>query len=207
MPPEDSDETRRLLEEARAGEERSVGLLLDRHRAYLRRLVEVRLDPRLRARVDPSDLVQEAQMEAARRLGRYLADPAMPFRLWLRQLAYDRLLKAHRRHVRAARRTVEREAVLPEGSSLSLGQQLLHAASPSQQMTREEIAARVRAAVGRLREEDREVILLRAFEGLSNQEVARLLGVRPENASQRYGRALLRLRKLLLRSGLSGGES
>src|SRR2546428_6352964 len=103
----DSSETQRLLEQARAGDPQAANRLLDRHRAYLRRLIEVRLDPKLRARVDPSDVVQETHLEASRRLEDYLQQPALPFRLWLRQIAYDRLLMLRRHHVGAARRTID----------------------------------------------------------------------------------------------------
>src|SRR5579864_6594145 len=100
---EDSEETQRLLQQIRAGQTEATNRLLDRHRPYLRRLIEVRLDPKMRARVDPSDVVQEAQLEASRRLEDYLKQPELPFRLWLRQIAYDRLLMLRRHHVKAAR--------------------------------------------------------------------------------------------------------
>jgi RNA polymerase sigma-70 factor (ECF subfamily) len=204
----DSDETRRLLELARSGQREPINLLLQRHRPFLRRMVELRLDPRLRARVDPSDVVQEAQLEAGRRLDDYLRRPVLPFRLWLRQLAYDQLLKACRRHLGTARRAVGREVPLPDQSSFLLGQQLLATPpSPSQHLAQRELARRVREAVSRLAEPDREVVVLRAFEGLSNQETARLLHIRPAAASQRYGRALLRLRQFLVDLGISEASS
>src|SRR6516165_12334958 len=96
--PGDSAETRRLLERACAGEAEATERLLSRHRPYLRRLVELRLDPRLRPRVDASDVVQETHLEALRRLSAYLERRPLPFRLWLRQIACDCALKAHRRH-------------------------------------------------------------------------------------------------------------
>src|SRR5712692_1400249 len=99
----DSSETQRLLQQVRAGDADAANRLLERHRVYLRRLIEVRLDPKLRARVDPSDVVQEAQLEASRRLEDYLKQPALPFRLWLRQIAYDRLLMLRRHHVEIGR--------------------------------------------------------------------------------------------------------
>jgi RNA polymerase sigma-70 factor (ECF subfamily) len=207
----DSSETRRLLDEARAGRPEAVDQLLGRHRDYLRRLVELRLDPRVRARVDPSDVVQEAQLEAVRRLDGYLRQPPLPFRLWLRQLAYDRLLMAQRRHVRAACRAacraVGRDEALPDRSSLLLARRLLDARSgPGERLARQELARRVREAVARLSEADREIVLLRNFEGLSNQEAAALLQIRADAASQRYGRALLRLRQLLLDQGFGGSQ-
>ena len=197
-PAHDSAETQRLLEEARAGAPGAVNRLLGRHRAYIGRFVELRLDPQLRARVDPSDVVQEAQMEAARRLDGYLKDAPLPFRLWLRRIAQDRLLMLRRHHRGAGRRTVTREAALPEESSLEFARQLLAAGtSPSARLAASELAHRVQQAVAQLPEADREIVLLRNFEGLSNQEVAQLLEIQPATASQRYGRALLRLRKLL----------
>lgn len=194
----DSAETQRLLEQARAGTTGAVDRLLERHRAYVCRFVELRLDPQLRARVDPSDVVQEAQMEAVRRLDGYLGNAPMPFRLWLRQIAQDRLLMLRRHHRGARRRAVTREAALPDESSLAFARQLLAAGtSPSERLAASELAQRVRQAVAQLPEADREIVLLRNFEGLSNQEVAQLLNIQPATASQRYGRALLRLRKLL----------
>jgi RNA polymerase sigma-70 factor (ECF subfamily) len=197
-PAHDSAQTQRLLEQARAGASGAVNRLLERHRAYLCRFVELRLDPQLQARVDPSDVVQEAQMEAVRRLDAYLGDAPMPFRLWLRQIAQDRLLMLRRHHLGTQRRSVTCEAALPDESSRTFARQLLaDGSSPSTRLTAGEQAQRVRRAVAQLPEADREVVLLRNFEGLSNQEVAQLLQIQPATASQRYGRALLRLRKLL----------
>jgi RNA polymerase sigma-70 factor (ECF subfamily) len=202
----DSAETQRLLERVGAGEREAVDRLLDRHRAYLRRLVESRLDARVRARVDPSDVVQEAQLEASRRLDGFVKQPPMPFRLWLRQIAYDRLLMLHRHHVAAARRAVGRDLPLPDRSSVQLAQQLLaRGSTPSQELVKREFVVRVRQAVNQLPDGDREVLVLRNLEGLSNREAAQVLGLDPAAASRRYGRAVIRLRALLLQSGL--GES
>jgi RNA polymerase sigma-70 factor, ECF subfamily len=110
----DSDEARRLIQLAQTGDRKACDLLFARHRSHLTRFIELRIDPRLRPRVDPSDVVQEAQMEAIRRLDKYLVRPALPFRLWLRQIAYDRLLMLRRQHVEAGRRAVERDVHLPE---------------------------------------------------------------------------------------------
>jgi RNA polymerase sigma-70 factor (ECF subfamily) len=197
----DSDPTAELLDQASRKRPEAVELLLARHRPWLRQLVELRLDRRVRGRIDPSDVVQEAQLEASRRLPAYLRDRPIPFRLWLRQIAYERLLMLHRRHVGAARRSVAREVVLPEESSALLGRQLAGASSPSERLTKAELTRRVHLALGRLSAKDSEVILLRNFEGLSNREVAHLLDVPPDTASQRYGRALLRLRQALLNPG------
>lgn len=204
--PADSEETQRLLQQVRDGEAGALDRLFARHRSYLHRMIDLRLDPALRPRVDPSDVVQEAHLEANRRIGGYLEQPPLSFRLWLRQIAYDRLLMLRRRHLGAARRTVEREVALPDQSSLVLARQLLAAdASPLEETVQRELAERVRNAMLALAESDREILLLRNYEGLSNQEVAQVLQLTASNASQRYGRALLRLRQLLLDSGL--GES
>src|SRR5581483_8360236 len=137
----DSEQTRRLLQKVCAGDQRALSRLLERHRSYLRQMVELRLDPRIRARVDPSDVVQEAQLEATRRLQDDPQPPPMPFRLWLRQLASDRLLMLRRYHLGAARRSVQREVALPERSSLQLfGQFLASGTSPSQHLDRREQA-------------------------------------------------------------------
>src|SRR5262245_27540609 len=160
-PTPDSAETRRLLEQARAGDSLAFEQLFTRHRPFLRQLIELRLDPRLRARVDPSDVVQETQMEAFRRLPDYLERRPMPFRLWLRKTACERLLMAQRQHAGAARRAVGREVPLPDDSSLQLAQQMLAGGStPSQRLDRDELADRVRQAVARLSEADREGLLL-----------------------------------------------
>jgi RNA polymerase sigma-70 factor (ECF subfamily) len=204
----DSLETQRLLQRARAGETEARDRLMDRHRAYLRRLVEVRLDPKIRARVDPSDVVQEAQMEAARRLDGYLKRRPMPFRLWLRQIAYDRLLMLRRHHLNAARRAVDREVALPDHSSIQLARQVLAAEwTPSQQLVQRELVRRVHEAVAGLPEGEREVLIMRNLEGLSNQEAAEVLGIDPATASRRYGRALISLRDILRQSGLTESEA
>jgi RNA polymerase sigma-70 factor (ECF subfamily) len=202
--PPDAGEPEDLLRRLRAGERAAFEELFARHRPYLRRFAEIRLDARLRARVDPSDVVQETYLEAFRRLANYLDQPPMPFRLWLRRIAQDRALKAQRHHLGTARRTVNREVPLPERSSLLLARQLLAAGStPSQHLDHRALAGRLRQAVAQLPPTDREVILLRHFEGLSNQEVGYLLGIDPAAASQRHGRALLRLHQMLFQSGSS----
>jgi RNA polymerase sigma-70 factor (ECF subfamily) len=199
----DSVATQSLLEQARAGDRQAFEQLFARYRPYLRRFIELRLDAKLRARVDASDVVQETQLEVFRRLTDFLERQPMSFHLWLRKTAHERLLKVRRCHVETAQRAVGREVPLPDHSSLLLVQQLLAPGStPSERLDKREIACRVRQAVAQLPETDREVILMRNFEGLSNQEVAQVLEIDPVAASQRFGRALLRLRKLLLESGL-----
>jgi RNA polymerase sigma-70 factor (ECF subfamily) len=205
--PPDSVATQDLLRRAHAGEPRALEELFASYRPYLRQFVELRLDRRIHRRVDPSDVVQEAQMEAARRLNGYLEGPPMPFRLWLRQIAQDRLLNLRRRHVETARRAVGREQPLPERSSHMLAEQLLASGStPSRQLSRRELTRRLQRALVQLAEGDREILLLRNFEGLSNQEVGHLLGIDPAAASQRHGRAMLRLHKVLVANGLTESE-
>jgi RNA polymerase sigma-70 factor (ECF subfamily) len=200
----DSAETQRLLRRIHGGDRQAFEKLFARHRPYLRQVVDLRLDPKVRARVDPSDVVQETHLEAFRRLPDYLERRPMPFRLWLRKTAYERLLMLQRHHVQAQRRAIGREVALPDRSSVQLFRQLLAPGStPSQQLARAELARRVRLAVAQLVEIDREILLMRNLEGLSNHEVAQVLEIEPAAASQRYGRALLRLRKLLLAGGFS----
>src|SRR5262245_10632272 len=203
----DSEETRRLLREAQAGDRGAFDRLFDRHRPGLLRVVEARLDPKVRARVDASDVVQEAQLEAYRRLPDYLARRPMPFRLWLRKTAQERLLMVRRRHVGAGGRAVTREEPLPERSSLLLARPFLAAGStPSQRLVEHELARRVTQAVARLPEADQEILLLRTYEGLSNREAAYVLGLDPASASKRHGRAVLRLHRLLIEGGLTESQ-
>jgi RNA polymerase sigma-70 factor (ECF subfamily) len=198
----ESPETGYLLQRARDGDPAAIERLLARHRAYLRRMIQLRLDPRIRGRVDASDVVQEAQIEAARRLAEYLRRAALPFRLWLRQIAYDRLLMFQRRHAGAARRSVARDIALPDDTSRQLAMHLLSpASSPSAHLAREELSRRVADALLHLSDDDREIVLLRNFEELTNSEAARVLQIEPATASKRYGRALLRLRTALLADG------
>ena len=199
----DSAETRALLGRARGGDAGALPALLGRHRAELRRFVEFHLDPRLAPRVDPSDVVQETQMEAARRMDDYLARPPMPFRLWLRKKAYERLLDLRRNHLTRERRSVRREVAWPDRSSLLLARPLLaREPSPSQHAAARELAGRLARAVERLGEADREILLMRHAEDLPFDEIACLLDLTPEAARKRFGRALIRLRGVLKEEGL-----
>jgi RNA polymerase sigma-70 factor, ECF subfamily len=205
--PADSAESLALLQQVRAGEKRAFDDLFALYQPHLRRYVELRLDSKLRPRLDPADVVQEAYLEAVRRLQGFLADSPMPFKLWLRQLTLDRMLMMRRRHVGAARRSVEREAALPDASSGALARQLVASGStPSQQLNREELARKVRGAVARLADADREIILMRTFEALSFEEIAGLLNVEATAARKRHGRALLRLHKVLTDEGLTESQ-
>jgi RNA polymerase sigma-70 factor (ECF subfamily) len=203
----DSAETESLLQQVRAGDRRAFDQLFARHRPYLCRFVALSLDPKLRARLDPSDLVQEAHLEAVRRLPAYLAQSPMPFRLWLRQIAQDHLRNARRDHVETARRSVQREVPLPDHSAHLLAQQLLASGStPSQQLHQDELARRLRGALAQLPEVDREILLLRNCEELSYQEASYVLGIEPAAARKRHSRALLRLHQVLFAGGLTESQ-
>jgi RNA polymerase sigma-70 factor (ECF subfamily) len=198
---EDSPETLNLLARVRQGDAAALEDLIVRHRPALRRFVEVRLDARLNPRLDPSDVVQEAQLEVARRIQDYLVRAPMPFWLWLHRTAYENLIRLRRVHVAAARRSVQREVVLPDRSSILLANKLFAGNWPGKKLVDDEMRRRVQEALAKLDDIDREVLQLRAFEGLENEEVAQVLGLEPGTASKRYGRALLRLRQALADGG------
>ena len=196
-------ETTRLIEQAVRGDQRALGELLGRHRERLRRMVALRLDWRLRGRVDPSDVLQEACLDAARRLPEYRKNPTMPFFLWLRFLAGQRLVDEHRKHLGAAARDAGREislhhGALPETSSAALAAHLLgRLTTPSQAAIRAERKIRLQQALNSMEPIDREVLALRHFEELSNGEAAAVLGLDKSAASKRYARALIRLKDIL----------
>jgi RNA polymerase sigma-70 factor (ECF subfamily) len=173
---------------------------MDRHRGALRKLVQNRMDRAIGRRVDASDVVQDVLLEAANRLTRYLDQPTLPFHLWLRQLARDRLIDMHRRHRQAQRRSVDRERPLrskahSDQSSLDLAARLADAElTPAAASIRHELQLRFREAIERLGEDDREIVLMRHFEQLSNSEAAQALGLSPAAAGMRHLRALRRLK-------------
>ncbi|MCI0462370.1 MAG: sigma-70 family RNA polymerase sigma factor [Gemmataceae bacterium] len=198
----DAEETCQLLERVRGGDQQALEALLARHRDLLRDYVAHRLAGGGAGRFDPSDVVQEAQLEIARRLGDFLERRPMPFHLWIRKTAYENLVELWRRHVQADCRTIAHEVPLPADSSLLLARQLLAgSAEPGQQLIEQEMIERVRQGLAQLQENDREILLLRAFEGLTNHESAQILGLGPDAASKRYGRALRRLRTVLRSQG------
>ena len=200
----ESEKTEELLGDAREGDVEAVNKLIDRHRDAILRLVRMRLDRRIQPRVGVSDVVQDVFIEANRRLQKYLQDPVMPFHLWLRQIAKDRIIDAHRRHRVSAKRSVDREqpAHLPadmDHSSMALANQLVDGeVTPMAAATQRELAARVEQTIGELPEQDRDILLMRHYEFLSNQEVAEALGLSQPAASMRYLRAIRRMRDLLL---------
>jgi RNA polymerase sigma-70 factor (ECF subfamily) len=194
-----------LLDQSRRGDNAGFERLFARHRAELRRVVALRLDRRLRARVDPSDVVQEAQFEAFRRLRDYLERRPMPFRLWLRKTAQQRLQLLKRDHLGTARRAIDRQVRLPDRSSLLLARRLLASGeTPSEQLDRRELEARVQRGVAQMAEADREILLMRVLEELSYEEIGCLLDINAAAARKRHGRALLRLHRILSDQGLEG---
>jgi RNA polymerase sigma-70 factor (ECF subfamily) len=180
-----------------------VGELFMLHRDRLWRMLYVRLDQRLASRVAPDDLLQETYLEMARRIGEYLAKPAVPFYVWLRFLALQRMQMAFRAHVGAQMRDVSQEVSLAHGgmslasSDSMAGQLVSHMTSPSQAAIRREVQDRLRAVLEDMDPLDREVLALRHFEELGNNEVADILGISKDAASKRHIRALKRLKDLL----------
>lgn len=200
VPPELAE----LLHRAEDGDPEAPGELFDRHRGRLRRMVELRLDRRLRRRLDASDVLQETYLEFGRSLAGYLRDPKVPFYLWLRFLAGRKLLALHRRHLGVRARDARRERPSPSGSNpgvspASVAEQLVGGLTPpSQAAVRAELRSCVQAALGGLESLDREVLALRHFEQLGNGEVAHVLGISEAAASNRFVRALARLKESLL---------
>jgi RNA polymerase sigma-70 factor (ECF subfamily) len=192
-------DTEQLLEAAGEGDAEARGRLLERHRARLKRMVAIRFDRRLAARVDSSDVVQETLAEAAGKLDSYLQDRPLAFYPWLRQIAQQRLIDAHRRHLGADRRSVAREepAGLPDESAMELAKRLVAGEAPSARLRRGEQRAMVRKALDQLSERDREVLVLRYLEELSTSEAAAVLGTSEGTVRVRTLRALQRLRDIL----------
>jgi RNA polymerase sigma-70 factor (ECF subfamily) len=196
------DDTQQLLASVREGEAGAIDALFDRHREAVRRLINMRMDRALQRRVDASDIVQDVLIEANRRLDDYLANPIMPFHLWLRQMAKDRLIDAHRRHRVAARRSLDREqplasVVSDEESALDLAGHLAdQQLTPAAAATWRELQRRFEEACAQLDPQDQEIVVMRHFEKLSNGEVAEALGLSAQAASMRHLRAMRRLRKV-----------
>jgi RNA polymerase sigma-70 factor (ECF subfamily) len=198
----DSALTCGLLDRVDRGDPKALDQLLARCRPDLCAFIGYHLDQRLRPRLDPSDVVQEVQLEVVRRLDDFLSRRPMPFHLWLRKTAYQRLLNLRRDH-RRGRRAVGREVPLPERSSLLVARPLLGSVStPSHQAEAREFAHRVSWAVAELSEGDREVLTMRNAEEMSYEEIGCLLDIEPAAARKRYGRALIRLQRVLGEHGL-----
>src|SRR5262245_48783059 len=189
------DDEAALLARLQGDDDAAFGPLFEGQRDRLRRMVQFRLDPRLFGRVDPDDVVQEVFLDAQQRLYAFRADPqSLPF--WLRLVAQQTLIDLHRRHLGAGKRSAKRERVFAQSQSLS-GFLAGNLTSPSQAAIRDEMRQQLQAALETMDEIDREVLTLRHFEELSNKEVATLLGIGENAASNRYVRALVRLKGLL----------
>ena len=204
-----SSDTARLIERARTGDRQALDEIFTRERSRLRRMVDMRLDCRLQGRIDASDVIQEAFLEAASRLEEYLAKPALPLFLWLRLIVGERLTRLHRHHLGVHMRDAGREVslyreALPAASSMALAAQLLGKyTSPTQAAIRAERILRVQEALNTLDPLDREILSLRVFEELTRAECAKVLGIEESAAAKRYVRALERLKDML--SALPGG--
>lgn len=199
--------TDQLLDAARQDAAGAVDDLLGEFRDPLRRMIGLRLDPALGRRVDASDIVQDVLIEANQRLKEYLKQPDMPFHLWLRHLAQDRIIDTHRRHRLAQRRSIDKEQPIArpawaDESSVSFVAHLVDSENtPATEAIRQELQRKLAAAVNAMADDDREIILMRHHELLSNQEVAAALGLTEAAASMRYLRAVRRLKAALVPEG------
>ena len=197
------DDEADLLLRAKAGDQQALAELFAYYRDRLGKLVRIRMDRRLYGRIDTSDVLQDAYLDAARRLPEYVASPAVPFYLWLRTLTGQRLVDLHRRHLGAQMRAAGQEVslyrgALPTASSASLAHQLLGGfTSPSQAAVRVEMQFRLQEALNSMDSLDREVLVLRHFEELTNVETSEVLGIETSAASKRYIRAIRRLKAIL----------
>ena len=201
---EPRDDTNVLLNRALAGDEAALAALFDGYRDRLKKMIRLRLDRRLSGRVDTSDVLQDAYLDVRRRIAEYARDPtAMPFHLWLRLVAGQRLTDVHRHHLGSQMRDAGCEVSLhrgpfPQADSMSLAAQLLgKLTSASQAAIRAEHKLIVQEALNNMDPIDREVLALRHFEHLSNDETAQVLGLSKSAASNRYIRALKRLKEIL----------
>ncbi len=200
----ESEKTKELLADAKDGDDLAINSLMDRHRNALRRLISMRMDRKLQRRIDVSDIVQDVLIEANRRLQDYLTNPVMSFHLWLRHIARDRIIDTHRRHRVSAKRSIDREQPVfslahDDKSSVELATQLQdHELTPAAQAMERELGKQIEQAVSELDETDAEIIVMRNYEHLSNQEVAEILKLTEPAASMRYLRAMRRLRSTLV---------
>jgi RNA polymerase sigma-70 factor (ECF subfamily) len=206
----DQQEMDALIELAAAGDQHATTLLFQRFHDRLLRMVRLRMDRRLKGRIDSEDIVQDAYLDAALRLKEYAAEPPASFFVWLRYLVAQKLVDAQRHHLGVEKRDVNREVSLyrgpmPEATSAALAAQLLgRLTSPSQAAIRAETQLKLQAVLNAMETIDREVLVLRHFEHLSNGEAAELLNISPAAASKRYITALKRLKAIL--SGVPGFE-
>jgi RNA polymerase sigma-70 factor, ECF subfamily len=197
----DSTVTEQLLARLQQGDASALERLVDTHRAYLKRVIDLRMDDELRGRIDSSDVVQETQLIVTKRIDDFLRRRPTSFRIWMRRKALEKLVDLRRQHL-AEKRSVRRDVRLSDASSLAIVSQLL-TDRPSQAMLRKELAQQIRTAIERLSSIDRDVLLLRHVEELSNAEAAEVLEIDPATARKRHGRAIRRLHEQLIESGVS----
>jgi RNA polymerase sigma-70 factor (ECF subfamily) len=208
---EPSDEIEELVRLAEAGDTDAFTQLFQHYRKRLKYMVRLRMDRRLQGRIDPSDVLQEAYVDCTRRLPEYAKNPQMPVFLWLRFLTGQKLVDLHRKHLGAKMRDIAQEVslyrgALPQASSVSLAAQLLgRLTSASRAAIRAETQIRVQEALNSMDALDREVLTLRHFEMLTNDEAARVLNLKKTAASNRYIRALKRLKEVV--AGIPGLDS
>jgi RNA polymerase sigma-70 factor (ECF subfamily) len=204
----DPDETRKLIERIRNGDASAFEELFKRHRGRLHKAIAIRMDRRVAARVDASDILQETYLEAFRRFPNYLRGESMPFNLWLHWIAREKVIGFHRRHLGAGKRAVQHEVpLMPADSSAEFVSGLIgRLPSPSQELAKAELAERLRLALGQLSDDERDLILWRHFEQLNAHDVALLLKITEAAANKRYIRAVERLRKILRELGVSGPQ-
>jgi RNA polymerase sigma-70 factor (ECF subfamily) len=199
----DSADTINVLRRAGNGDQQAVAALFARHRDRLEQMVRLRMDRRLQGRIDASDVLQETYLEAARRVGEFAREQGTSVYLWLRVLTGQKLVDLTRRHLGAKMRSAGQEislyrGSLPQASSISLAEHLLgRLTSPSLAVIRAETQLRVQEALNTMDPVDREVLALRHFELLTNGEVAQVLGLSKAAASNRYVRALKRMKEVL----------
>ena len=200
MTGKDTASIEELLERVRNHDAEAVAEVFAHYRDRLRRMVRLRLDRRLQGRVDPSDVLQEAYLDVASRAAEYAAKPEMPFFLWLRMVTGQRLLEIHRRHLQTKMRDATQEVslyggALPQANSMSLAAQLLgRLTTASAAAMRAELQIQLQQVLNSMEPIDREVLALRHFEDLSNDETAKTLQLSKSAASNRYIRALKRLK-------------
>lgn len=177
--------------------------LLERSRERLRRMLQLRIDSRVRGRIDPSDVIQEAYVEAVARYEEYSRAPSMPPFLWLRFLTAQKLIQQHRRHIKAAARDATREVSLDRSGLPGVSSPVMAAeisashTSPSSAAQRNEVVGRLQETLHHMDPLDREILALRHFEQLSNAECAEVLDLKKSTASSRYVRALEKLQVIL----------
>ncbi len=192
----------KLQQQARTGDQDAWGELLSSQQERLLRTVGLRLEPRLKNRIDPADVIQETFLEATRRRQEFFEKSSVPLFIWLRLLALQKLAEIHRRHIGAKARSVNREGRLgrvdsPDTSAMIVAQLLGHSTTPSRIVAQAELEQRLRAALDQLDPVDREIIILRNFEKLTNPEAAGILGLGLSTAGSRYIRALKKLRETM----------